>query len=466
MVISHVFKTLKPYFYNMSGKVLIVDDLPLNRRLLTDILKREYYIVYTTVSGLQAINMVREVHPDIVIIDLMLPEMDGIAVTKIIRSDRNIGYMPIIMLTAVSDKDRKIEALQAGVNDFLVKSISQQLLISRIQALLTYTYYHKSFMVDCYWENTSSEILQENAKVAFISDNIEHIKYYQKLLRDIPLNITYFKQAITSLQKASVLASYSLIIIDGKMLSDPLQTCTYIVNEVRIGQIPVMLVMQSQDDRMLIKGLNIGICDYLVEPFEKDELLARCMNQIRFFHNEKAILQRNIRAFRDANLDVLTNTYTRKYFEQHLNNIMKANKLHNSMILVIDVDAFKKINDLYGHKVGDMLLKTVAESIMSNIRMMDLCARFGGEEFVVLLPNTPMQFCINIIERLLKAVRNASVKFVDHTTQKETVVFCTCSVGGKYIDANGCDDMRTTLDCADANLYIAKAMGKNCYVIN
>ena len=159
-----------------------------------------------------------------------------------------------------------------------------------------------------------------------------------------------------------------------------------------------------------------------------------------------------------ASIDPLTSLYNRRYFGELAKTVMTLAKRSNLAfsIIMIDIDKFKNINDTYGHKVGDEVIVALAKTLKKNVRKSDIVSRWGGEEFVILLPQTDLEGAINIAEKLRKNVQNLSIEITDY----ETIAF-TASFGVATADLLSDLDVETVINKADKALYLAKEHGRN-----
>jgi two-component system, cell cycle response regulator len=202
----------------------------------------------------------------------------------------------------------------------------------------------------------------------------------------------------------------------------------------------------------------MGVNDYLVRPIEKQELLARANTQIRRWRYTEQ-LRSNVQATIEmAVTDGLTGLYNRRYMEGQLKSHVDsaANRARVLTVLALDVDFFKSVNDSYGHDAGDTVLQELASRFKKNVRSLDIVCRSGGEEFIVILPDTGGELAEKIAERLRRAV--ALKPF--NAGAKATALNVTISIGIASLDGPG-DAYGDLLKRADQALYRAKREGRN-----
>ena len=204
--------------------------------------------------------------------------------------------------------------------------------------------------------------------------------------------------------------------------------------------------------------MELGINDYLVRPVERDELIARAWTQIRRKRYEERLRETYVVSVNAAVTDPLTGLYNRRYLESHFERISGRLKDDGKPIslLMLDIDHFKQVNDTYGHDAGDQVLQAVGKRIVSNLRGFDTAIRFGGEEFVILLPDAPLSAAVNTAERLCKAMSSAPVP----VTNGGDAIAITASLGAATMMA-GEGSLEELLRRTDAALYQAKESGRN-----
>ena len=285
----------------MSARTLVVDDNPLNLRMLADWLATEHYVVNTATDGFEALAKIAAERPDIVLLDVVMPELNGFEVCRRIKADPTMADIPVIMVTALSDVDDLVRGFDAGADDFVTK------------------------------------------------------------------------------------------------------------------------------------------------PFNFDALMARVRSQLRRKRHYERIVEESL-------VDPLTCAFNRRYFDAHAPRMAaRCRAARNPVaVLMIDVDNLKQINDARGHSAGDRVLKEVVDRFTSALRPSDLVARVGGDEFVVVMPETDPDAALHIAERLCSRIGDTPVEGVA----------VTVSVGTAASRPDE-EELDATLQRADAALYEAKRAGGN-----
>jgi two-component system cell cycle response regulator len=252
---------------------------------------------------------------------------------------------------------------------------------------------------------------------------------------------------------------FDLIVVSlGLRGFDGLRLCSQLRSLPEGRNVPILVLVSDGDKRKLNQALEMGVNDYLTRPVDKNELIARVRTQLRK-KNYQDRLRHNVQlSLEMAITDQLTGLHNRRYMARHLDNlILNAQKSGKPLaFLIMDIDHFKSVNDTHGHDIGDEVLREFANRISANIRGIDLACRYGGEEFVVVMPDTDIDFACTIAERLRKSVESTPID-ISRTPDKLNV---TISIGIAASLGEG-DNAEKLLHRADQALYRAKREGRN-----
>ena len=306
--------------HEVDASILIVDDHEDNVELLRARLEAWGYRTITASDGSEALRAVYETKPDLILLDVMMPEVDGLEVARRIRADRSLPFIPIILQTALDSVENKVEGLDAGADDYITKPIHFSELQARVRSLLR------------------------------------------------------------------------------------------------------------------IKGLQ-------------DELARR----------QGELAQMNERLLEISRVDALTGVANRRYLEERLDEMWEhAARLDEPLGCVMcDIDKFKSVNDTYGHQAGDAVLKQFAEILQREVREIDRVGRYGGEEFLVLLPGTVLDAAVTFAERVRTAVEAHTFAFDGGSIQRTV----SCGVAAwPHPRVGSCEGL---IRAADDALYVAKETGRN-----
>ncbi|MAZ76157.1 MAG: PleD family two-component system response regulator [Micavibrio sp.] len=457
----------------MSARVLVVDDILPNVKLLEAKLASEYYDVLTATSGQEALERVKVDSPDIILLDVMMPGMDGFEVCEIIKSDPEYAHIPVVMVTALTDATDRVRGLEAGADDFLSKPLNDTALMARVRSLV-----RLKMTVD-EWrarETTASQLgvidetptvmgePVENANILVVEDlDFEHEKITSTLAQDND-DVVIVSNGPEAMEQVNNKEFDLLIVSLNLETEDGLRLCSHLRSSEKTRSIPILMVAEDGDMSRIAHGLEIGAHDYILRPIDSNELLARVRTQIR-----RKRFQERLRASYEVSLsmaliDPLTSLYNRRYFEVHLQKMLQQAKRNNKQmcLLIMDIDHFKAVNDTYGHGVGDEILKEFGVRVQDKLRSFDLVARFGGEEFVAILPDVSEEVAHIVAERLRASIADEPFKCAAPEGQVDVSV----SIGGTLVQPDSTATVEELLKRADDSLYKAKEQGRNVCVFD
>lgn len=452
----------------MTARVLVVDDILPNVKLLEAKLSGEYFDVITATSGAEGIQKAETQSPDIILLDVMMPGMDGFEACQRLKSNPATAHIPVVMVTALTDATDRVRGLEAGADDFLSKPVNDLALMARVRSLVRLKMTIDEWRVR---ENTASQfgfaggaratpIAEKTgkARVLVIEDKaFESEKFVETLRRDedIVMAVRSGEQAIALAQQND----FDIIVVSLNLASeDGLRLCSHLRSNERTRVIPLLMVGEEGDMPRIAQGLEMGAHDYILRPVDRNELLARARTQVRRKRYQDRLRNNYETSLSMALTDSLTGLFNRRYLMVHLEKLLNKNKETRKSLcaLLLDIDHFKKINDTHGHAVGDEVLKVFAERISQSLRSFDLVARLGGEEFVVILPDISTEMAMSVAERLRRRVEAEPFK----VNSPHGPVPVTVSVGGALLSGEEVkvDD---ALKRADDELYRAKQGGRN-----
>ena len=224
--------------------------------------------------------------------------------------------------------------------------------------------------------------------------------------------------------------------------------------------LPVLVASHRSETAERVRGLQLGADDYISRPCDPAELLARARALLRTKQTHDRIRKLQLTLEQMVVSDPLTGLHNRRFLMDRLLQEMQRSDRHGEPLAfaMIDLDGFKTINDLYGHVLGDKVLRAVGNAISRSIRVSDIAARYGGDEFAVILPQTPPEGAMRVCERLLRAISEGG--FQDDSGKLCRV---TASLGLAYYPADDVETPEDLVHSADGALYGAKRSGKNRY---
>lgn len=453
----------------MSARILVVDDILPNVKLLEAKLKAEYYDVLTATSGAEALEIAEKEKPDVILLDVMMPGMDGFEVCQRLKGNPETVHIPVVMVTALTDATDRVRGLEAGADDFLSKPVNDVALMSRVRSLVRLKMIVDEWQIR---ENTASHLgamdkektmmaeSVENAHVLILEDNsMENNKMSETLKKDNTkvVAVTLGEQAMEEARYKD----FDLIVVSLNMTNeDGLRMCSFFRSNERSRSVPILMVGEEQDMERIARGLEIGAHDYILRPLDRNEFLARIRTQIRRKRYQDRLRTNYELSLSMALTDELTGLYNRRYLMVHLEKILAKHAIDKKPVtlLMMDIDFFKKVNDTHGHDVGDDVLKVFSERVNQGLRSFDMVARMGGEEFVAILPDAPLEIGMQVAERLRGMIGN---KPIPSSGVEGGELSISVSIGGFVITEPGFDTNRALKE-ADEALYAAKEGGRNC----
>lgn len=452
----------------MTARVLVVDDVLPNVKLLEAKLTSEYFEVATAYDGPEALEAVKRENPDIILLDVMMPGMDGFEVCRRLKADPEVAHIPVVMVTALSEPADRVRGLEVGADDFLTKPVNDIALFARVRSLVRLKIMMDELRLR---DQTSNELgiisateessceVGSDARILLVEDNPQDGAYMQSNLS------TQFQVTVEPDCHAALAVSregnFDLVIVTLDHANyDSLRFCSQLRATEEIRQIPILVVVDDGDIERLGRALDLGTNDYLMRPIDRNELLARAITQIRRKRYQDRLRQNYKLSLAMAVTDSLTGLYNRRYMEVHLENLLVQAAANSKPIsvMILDIDFFKTINDSHGHGVGDEVLREFAERVQRFLRGVDLASRVGGEEFVVVMPDTDQAVARSIAERLRRAL--ADEPFVVSAMVGRLSVSCSFGVA----TTRGGEGSEALMRRADAALYQAKHNGRNCVV--
>src|SRR5690606_16375845 len=356
----------------------------------------------------------REQDIDIVLLDVMMPDMDGFEVCRRLKADLRTHHVPVLMITALDQPSDRVEGLNAGADDFLTKPVDDTQLMARVKSLIRLKSLTDELRARAL---TGQQIAIEDAlramdsisasagSILIVDTDRRHAERLQSYLEpehrvDI---LTAPADAVFQVTGADYELALVSMALDG---FDPLRVCSQIRTVDNSRNLPIILLADEADKPRVVRALDLGINDFISRPIERNELMARVRTQIRRHRYGLELRQSVSDTMAMAVTDELTGLYNRRYFDRHLGIMLgKAQEQGRDMaLMILDIDHFKAVNDNHGHDAGDAVLREFAARLRRNIRGVDLAGRFGGEEGVGLMPDTDAAQAETVAERVRQAI--------------------------------------------------------------
>nr|2WB4_A Chain A, DIGUANYLATE CYCLASE [Caulobacter vibrioides CB15]2WB4_B Chain B, DIGUANYLATE CYCLASE [Caulobacter vibrioides CB15] len=450
----------------MSARILVVDDIEANVRLLEAKLTAEYYEVSTAMDGPTALAMAARDLPDIILLDVMMPGMDGFTVCRKLKDDPTTRHIPVVLITALDGRGDRIQGLESGASDFLTKPIDDVMLFARVRSLTRF----KLVIDELRQREASGRRMGVIAGAAARLDGLggrvlivdDNERQAQRVAAELGVEHRPVIESDPEKAKISAGGPVDLVIVNAAAKNfDGLRFTAALRSEERTRQLPVLAMVDPDDRGRMVKALEIGVNDILSRPIDPQELSARVKTQIQRKRYTDYLRNNLDHSLELAVTDQLTGLHNRRYMTGQLDSLVKRATLGGDPVsaLLIDIDFFKKINDTFGHDIGDEVLREFALRLASNVRAIDLPCRYGGEEFVVIMPDTALADALRIAERIRMHV-SGSPFTVAHGREMLNV---TISIGVSATAGEG-DTPEALLKRADEGVYQAKASGRNAVV--
>ncbi len=449
----------------MTARVLVVDDVVANVKLLEARLSAEYFEVLAATSGRQALEIAERGQCDIVLLDVLMPGMDGLEVCRRLKADPRTAHLPVIMVTALDQTSDRIAGLDAGADDFLTKPIDEIALITRVKGLVRLKMLTDQLMMRA---TTSTGIGLDEAldpksitglggKVLIVEDSMATADRLRQALAP-HYSVDAEPDADEALFRAAD-GDYDLAVISLDLKKfDALRLCSQLRSLARTRSLPILTIVDPSDKARLLRGLELGVNDYLTRPVDKNEVVARAKTQIRRRRFDDRLRDHVEMTIEMAVIDTLTGLHNRRYLERHLATLARqaAEREKSLSVLVIDIDHFKAINDAHGHAGGDEVLREFARRVGKAVRGIDIACRLGGEEFVVAMPDTDASLALLVAERLRQKIAEERFELAGGNG----TVAVTASIGIASLQSPD-DTADVLLKRADDALYRAKRSGRN-----
>ncbi len=411
----------------MSKKVLIVEDSISMLYFEDSEIKKEFdfetILARTKADAIKAMEKERD-NIFVALLDLNLPDaMNGEIVDSVLEYN-----IPSIVFSAIFSDGLREKLINKGVVDYVLKG--RQSNFDYVLKLINRIYNNR------------------NIKALVVDDSKTQRVQIKHILKKYCFNVIEANDGLEAFKIFEKNLDIKLIITDHNM---PNMTGIELVEKVRFNtpqnKLAIIAVSSNSNHILTVEFLKKGANDFLVKPFANEELICRVNQNMDMLEYIDIIKKSSI-------TDFLTGLYNRKYFFENgevlFNKLKSQNK--DSAIAMIDIDFFKRVNDTYGHNIGDLTIKHISTVLKDNFRSSDVLARFGGEEFCVIVPNISEKNIYNFFDRIRDKIENSVVK----TDSKDIKI--TVSIG---VTSNLETNLEDSIKEADKRLYLAKQNGRN-----
>ncbi len=449
----------------MTARILVVDDIPANVKLLEVRLLAEYFDVVTASNGPDALEICARGGIDIVLLDIMMPGMDGFDVCRKLKAEQSTAHIPVVMVTALDQMSDRVQGLEAGADDFLTKPVNDVQLLTRLRSLVRLKMLGDELRLRASTTRDMGiqEFLDRNQpafearpSVLLVDERAASQARMTEMLQPIA-DVELCADPQQAVFRAAE-GNFDCVIASARFDNfDPLRLCSQLRSLDRTRLVPVILIVEAGEDELVARAFDLGVNDYLMRPVDEQELAARLRTQVRRKRYTEHLRSSMAQTIELAITDPLTGLHNRRYLDNHFDTLFaRANARRRDLsVMITDIDRFKLVNDAHGHLIGDQVLVEFARRLRKNVRGIDLACRFGGEEFVVLMPDTDHATALLIAERVRKEIEGSLFAIGDGPA-----IAVTASVGVASL-SSGDGGAQSLMARADSALYEAKRNGRN-----
>jgi two-component system cell cycle response regulator len=393
-----------------------------------------------------------------------MPGMDGLEVCRRLRAAPDTAHLPIVLLTAFDRPADRMRGLESGADDFLTKPVDEIALIARVRSLV-----RLKFSIDELRSRAAHSA--EAGTAAAEALKLDPSERGRLLLVDEQRNsreriagaLSPYHHVILAEEPGEALVAAREETIDLMIVSlgsrgfDGLRLCRQARSHARTRNLPILLIADPDDRPKVLRGLELGANDYLTRPIDRNELLARVRTNIRQKLYADRLRQSVQQSIEMALYDSLTGLNNRRSLERRLPAMIETARARSAALtmMVLDIDHFKRVNDTYGHDVGDRVLKGFGGQLQETVRSGDLICRLGGEEFVVVMPGADAAEAARIAERARRTTESREF-LVDRAAGSVSI---TVSIGLAEWRENW--NYAELYRRADRALYRSKSAGRN-----
>ncbi|MBV1867386.1 MAG: diguanylate cyclase [Marinosulfonomonas sp.] len=453
----------------MSGRILIADNVATNRIILKVKLAAASYDVAQVSSGSELMTAAQRDKPDLIVIDADLPGCDSFELCQQLANQPETAAIPVMMTTSDYGPDIRLRALQAGSLDILPKSLDDNVLLARVRNLLRL---HSMEQELRRREGTAADFGFHEAPAEFtarpqvllVNDPGAGTPNWQHQLGgslDADIQVVADRNVLKTIAQSNACPDVIILPINTDPAQSPLTLVAELRSRAETRHCAIISSIAPSAGQTGISALDIGANDLMETDSLPAEAALRITNQLERKQSADRLRMAMESGMRLAVTDPLTGLYNRRYALPHTAKI--AARAHETgqpfAVMVLDLDRFKRINDTYGHTAGDAVLQAVARRLRNNLRSVDLICRIGGEEFLVVMPDTDMTAARAAAERLRRVTQAEPVFVATDKPDIPVTLSIGVSIGG--LDGQGAIPVETIVESADQALLGAKTHGRN-----
>jgi two-component system, cell cycle response regulator len=484
-----------------SARILIADDDASILQTMSWVLKEHGYDVASAQQGSRVLELMADRTPDLVLLDVMFPDADGYQILERIKADERWRDVPVLMVSSLPPEEAAVRTLGLGAADFVRKPFRVKELLARIQAQLRMRAILRSANDTLRHVETELERVREEAEnrrklvdiLHDVTDDLSSDEIYHLLARRVAraLELTHCSVILkrseerprvvaTAFEQASI-RNFELDLDRYPEIRAALEEGrAVLVEDVMTSPLYTDVRERWARDGTLVTTRSVIALPFALEPTQAGVFfLRRSINEPHLTPDDvefadtvvkaavvaiqrakilESTMADNRRLEVLAHTDPLTAVLNRRALTERLSSELERAKRYDSAVslLLIDVDHFKRVNDNYGHLVGDDVLTDIGALLQRAVRSVDVVARYGGEEFVIVLPETGTGGATTFAERIREVIE---LHPFAHGTGG--ALRLTASIGVAVFPAPGLETVEDFLARADQALYRAKAEGRN-----
>lgn len=497
---TSVAAELAPRAVVPASRILIADDDPTVLQSVSWVLREQGYDVATAEGGAQLFDELTTQAPDLLLLDIVMPDSNGYDVLTRLKSDERWRDIPVLMVSSQSPEDATEKTLGLGAADFIRKPFKPRELIARVQAQLR----HRAVLRSTREALRSAEEELQRARdeaesrqklvdiLHEVTGDLSTDEIYHILAGRVARALSLSRCSVILAQPGDKVGIVATAFDDPSLRNVELDLALY--PEIRaaldLGQAVLVEDLQTspvyEDVRKVwrAQGVTVPVRSVIALPFTLDKaragvfFLRRMLDEPPLNNDDvefaDAVIKAAVMAIKRAQMlettksenarlevlahtDPLTQVLNRRALVSRLAAELDRARRYDSVVslLMIDLDHFKLVNDTYGHLVGDDVLREIAEMLQIAVRSVDVVARYGGEEFVVVLPETPLGGAVTFAERIRIQVEAHAFRAAERT------LHISASIGVAVFPSDGIASVEQLLAGADDALYRAKADGRN-----
>ena len=483
----------------MRKKILLIEDSPIQLKSIELTLSKLEHEIYTATNAIEGIELVYQTVPDLIISDIIMPQINGYQLCRLLKNDDGIKKIPVILLTQLNEKLDSFWALKAGADCFITKGNNQEEFLSQVTTFLRGT--------ETISEEERQQIIKdkksENKDLQTRINNLLDQSLIESTIINEFRNLSEFIYSTRILSKELFSLAYSLIDFNAACIffnERDDKKKKYLQLSVQNASIEESVLMDIKKDffsevfpdtyKKEESNYDIEIVDSVINVHNKADNFSafhsrlvipiayanKVIGGIAFYHlkperlnhnkifeiivKELKILMRIKWLYSEtkylAIIDGLTGLYNRRFFQQTLEREFARSKRHKTCLslAMFDIDHFKRVNDMYGHQFGDKVLAEISKIIKSSLRKTDYIARYGGEEIILILPETTTAQAHIPIERIREKIESR-----DFMNGNDAVkITISCGISEVEADVNNQEELLARTDKA---LYESKRAGRN-----